>query len=143
MSERRLLTISIDQADIDLIRHIESVKIMNRADGAGFDPEGNPAPVSRDDAKELLDSTGYAAIVIEVPIETFTSGLVGDPSNGEFDLYDTLHEIAFGDFGTSEDSEYEVLGVCQQSSALIVRYTTRLSPFFVGESEETAYPSFR
>lgn len=138
----RLLTISIDETDLDLIRHIESAKIINQTDGTGFSPEGSATPVSPEDAKGLLDSEGYAAIVVEVPVELFAQGLNSNPSVGERDVYDILHEIAFGTFGLSHDSDYEVLGTSQQSSALIVRYTTRLSPFFE-EDEEMAYPSFR
>lgn len=142
MPTQRLITVSINEADIDLIRHIESAKIVNNAPAVGFDPNGHALPFSREEARELLDSEGYATAIFEVPLECFEQAMAEAGSVGVDDVYDTLHEIAFGGFGVSEDSCYEVLGAAGQSSGLIVRYTTRLHHFFVGEPEETAYPSF-
>lgn len=141
---RRIVTVLVDEQDLSLIRHIESAKIINNAPGAGFDPEETSLPLSAEEASALLDTEGYASTVIEVSLEAFARGMVGDSSPGENDIYDTLHKITFGDVGAAEDSDYEVLGVTQQSSALIIRYTTRLAPF-LGKSgrHEDSYPRYR
>lgn len=133
---RRIITVAINENDLSLIRHIESATIINNAPGAGYDPEGHGLPLGREEAQALIDPEGFAEVVVSVPLETFGQGLAGDSSQGEDDIYDILHEIAFGQFGVSEDSAYEVLGVESDSSSLIVQYTTHLAPFR-DEGDET------
>lgn len=131
---QRIITLALSEHDLPLVRHIDAAKIMNNADGAGYDPEGS-APLSPEEAKALLDSNGYASAVIEVDIERFAQGLTD--ATVEYDVYDVLHDIAFG-FGLTEDSDYEVLGVTGDSSSLIIRYTTHLSPFLGDKVDEGA-----
>lgn len=135
MLNRRIATISIDHTDLSLIRRIESAKIINNADGVGFDPEGPSLPLDREEAKALLDSQGEASVVLEVDVEDFARALAADSSAGGDDIYDFLHEVAFDDLGVTTASSYTILGVGSASSTLIVRYTTLLYPFFAGDEE--------
>ena len=135
---RRIVTVSIDEGDLSLIRHIESAKIINNTPGEGFDPEGVPLPYSLEDVTALVDADGDAAVVIPVSLEAFGQGLAGDSSMGQDDIYDILHEIAFGTLGVTENSSYEVLGVVGNSDALLVRPTTTLGHFLREREEEEA-----
>lgn len=129
----RLLTVSVDDDAADLIRRIESAKVIHDAPADGFDPNGQGLPLGLDEAREVVNSDGFASVVVEVPLNVFSRAVVVD-SNAEHEgIYDVLHELAFGDLGVSMDSTCEVLGLSR--GALIVRYTTLLRPFLPERSE--------
>lgn len=135
MLNMRIATVSINETDLDLVRRIESAHILTKTDGEGYDPEGRALPLSREEARGLLDSHGDASVVVEIDLEKFAHGMCGDSARGEHDIYDVLHEAAFGDFGVPTSCEFQVLGVASKGDSLIVRYTTRLYAFFAGEDE--------
>ena len=123
----RLLTVSVDSDATDLIRRIESAKVIHDAPADGFDPNGQGLPLDSDEAREVVNADGFASVVVEVPLDVFSRAVVVD-SNAEHEgIYDVLHELAFGDLGVSMDSTCEVLAVSRE--ALIVRYATLLRPF--------------
>lgn len=131
---QRIITLALNREDLPLIRNIEAAKIVNNADGSGYDPEG-ATPLSSQEAEALMDAEGYASVVMEVSLDGFAHGLADTTT--EYDIYDTLHDLAFK-FGLTEDSTYEVLGVASNSSSLIIRYTTHIAPHLADEAEEGA-----
>lgn len=135
MLNRHILTIAVEDQDINAINDLKTVSIINQAQADDFTPDNTSLPLSREEAWKAMDSDGYASAVATVNLETFMSA--GDSSIGEDDIYDILHEITFGDFGITSNSGYQVLGVTDGNN-LIVRYSTHLSPFFSEEEDPLA-----
>lgn len=131
---RRIITLTLNEGDLALVRHIEEATILNNADGQGYSPELVGCPLSREEARSLLDPDDRVTVVVEVAVEDFTQSFA---SSGGRDVYDLLHEAAFGDLGITTDSAYEILGLTSNSSAFIVRYSTQLSDCFTSDDDES------
>lgn len=124
---RHLVTMTIDDFDLPIVRHIESATILNKPTVEGYSFREPALPCGQDEAREFMDANGFATTIIEVDLETFIQGIAD--TTAETDIHDLLHAIAFGGFGVTQDSSYEVLGVVGES-LLVIKYTTLLSPFF-------------